>query len=219
MKKTQVGLLIPWVNTAMEEEIPYLVHPDIGLHWVRLKPKKMPRDGHDTSYLESMIASIPEALSRFEGLIFDIIVLGCTSASFYSDLNKIYRGNSRFVTAFDAIIFQLKKLKAHKILLFAPYDATSLQREKELLERHGFSVLESVMLTYKYEIRYISAEYIYSTIIRHYLECDAVLLSCTALYTLDVIKKIENYHPSLAPVISSNLAIARTLNDIYYEME
>ncbi len=220
MKTLQVGMLIPWVNTAMEEEIPALVHPDIGLHWSRLRPFILPINGHDTSYLESMLAAVPDALSKFDGLNLHIIVLGCTSASLACSsisVPETYR-QSKFITAFDAIIIQLNKIAARRVLLFAPYDKRTLAAEVELLKSGGFEVIKSIPLGYNNEIRYISTEKIYSIFVREYTaDCDVVLFSCTALYTSEIIDNIKKRLDLKTPLLSSNTAIAQTLTDFFYQ--
>ncbi|HEC35686.1 MAG TPA: hypothetical protein ENI39_04030 [Anaerolineae bacterium] len=195
MKTFRVGILVPWVNTAMEEGIPNLVHPDIGLHWARLRPKTLPEDGHDTSYLRDMLLSIPKALSRFDGLSLHAMVIGCTSASFIRDHLRVripdkYK-HLKFITAFDAILLQLQDANVKRTLLFAPYDKKTIDAEVELLQLHGIQVVKSVSLPYKDEIRYITPDQIYDTFMIEYTECDAVMFSCTALYTLEAIETIR----------------------------
>jgi len=219
VKTLQVGILIPWVNTAMEEEIPSLVHSDIGLHWSRLRPGILPKNGHDISYLEHMLLSIPNALSRFDGLDLHVIVLGCTSANFTGVCSDIeipgaYR-HVKFVTAFDAIVLQIEKIKAKRLLLFAPYDRRTIDAEVGLLESYGVDVVKHVALAYRDEIRFITAEQIYDVFAREYTECDAVLFSCTALYTLEAISNIKRELFIKATLLSSNTAISNTLNDFY----
>ena len=39
MKLKRVGILIPWVNITLEDELGRLIIPEIGLHWSRIEPK------------------------------------------------------------------------------------------------------------------------------------------------------------------------------------
>lgn len=221
MKRLQVGMLVPWVNTAMEEEIPSLVHPSIGLHWSRLRPRILPRDGHDDSYLEHMLLNIPDALSCFDGLDLDIIVLGCTSASFSTcspgiEVPDAYKG-SRFIGAFDSIILELKKIQAKTLLLFAPYDRLAIDAEAAALEARGLTVVRRVPISYSDQIRYITPEQVCDIFSKEYSpECDAIVFSCTALYTLEAIGMIKRGFRIEVPLLSSNTAISSTLNDLYH---
>ncbi len=220
MKALQVGMLIPWVNTAMEEEIPNSVNPNIGLHWSRMRPKILPKDGHDSRYLRYMLLALPTALSCFDGLKPQVIVLGCTSANFGNfcpsiKLPKAYT-NSRFITAFDSIVLQIRKLKAKNILLFAPYDKGTIDAEASMLKACGVNVVKCVPLTYKDEIRYITTEQVCDTFEKEYIsQCDAVLFSCTALYTFEAINNIKIRLNVEIPLLSSNSVISDTLNDLY----
>ncbi|MFH1547513.1 MAG: hypothetical protein ABIC57_03430 [bacterium] len=220
MKVLQVGMLIPWVNTAMEEEIPNLVYSNIGLHWSRLRPNILPMNGHDTSYLESMLSSIPDALSKFDGLDLHAIVLGCTSACLIDSCSDLeisapYK-RIKFITALDAILNQIEKIKAHRLILFAPYDTHTIQAEVELLQSHGVDVIKSVSLAYEDEIRFITSTQIYEVFVKEYTpDYDAILFSCTALYTLKAIDIIKRNLLIETPLLSSNIAISSTLNDLY----
>ncbi len=221
VKTFHAGLLIPWVNTAMEDEIPELVHPDVGLHWSRLRPQTLPLDGHDTRYLDSMMSSIPHALSEFDGLNLNCIVLGCTSVSFASACTRdgipSEHNHQPIFSAFDAILHGIEKGKVRSLIVFAPYDVETLEGEVALLRSYGVEVIRGVALDYKDEIRYISEEQICSAVAREYRLCDAVLISCTALYTIDVLRRLKRELRVNSMFLSSNTAIAELLNDLFHE--
>lgn len=220
MKNFRAGILIPWVNTTMEDEIPILLHPDIGIHWSRMRPKKLPRNGHDTGYLNMMIKDMPIALSKFDGLDLQTIVLGCTSASILATNNllkipKRYQG-VRFISAFGSVIGQLSKLSAKNIMLVAPYDVKTIEAETNALKNAGVLVKKSVILDYDHEIRFIPP----TNIIKIYLSeiisgVDAVFFSCTALYTVSAFLELRNSYNVKIPLLSSNTAIASEINDQY----
>lgn len=220
MKRFRVGILIPWVNTTMEDEIPILLHPEIGIHWSRMRPKILPRNGHDTGYMEMMIKDMPYALSKFDGLDLQTLVLGCTSASIMetSKLIKIpkkYR-DFRFISAFDSVIGQLTKLSAKSIMLIAPYDVKTIEAETFALKKAGFLVKKSVILDYDHEIRFIPPSNIIEIFLKEIIEgVDAVFFSCTALNTVTAFSELQNSHNVTIPLLSSNIAIAREINDQY----
>jgi maleate cis-trans isomerase len=222
MKVFRVGMLIPWVNTAMEEEIPHSVHPNIVLHWSRMRPKVLPKDGHDTGYLGDMVLAVPGALECFDGLELEAIVLGCTSVTLDRLLTNVKMpkayGELAFITAFDSIVLQIRKLKAKTLLLFAPYSSAMMNRESKMLtETCGVSVVKCIPLTYADQIKNITVEQVCRTFEREYVsKCDAVLFSCTALYTLEAICRIKAQLDVRVPILSSNSAISDTLNDSYY---
>lgn len=223
MKKLQVGILVPWVNVAMEEEIPSLLNQEIGVHWSRLRPSKLPDDGHDSSYLELLLSDVPNALSKFDGLDLDAIVLGCTSASFscpfkWENYYSPQSSPTEMLSAFDTVTIQLRKLGSRKLMLFAPYEASILTKEVSALEQAGFGVIKAIQLGYDKEIRFISPSQICETFAKTYTGgCDAIFFSCTALYTLEAIDIIRQTCDPGIPLLSSNTAIANTLNDLYYD--
>ncbi len=167
-----------------------------------------------------MLQYIPDALSQFDGLNLQVIVLGCTSASFAANRPNINIPERyqyvKFISTFDAIIAQIKKTAAQNIMLFAPYDQYTINAEVELLNSYGINVAKSVSLNYVDEIRYIGEEQTYRYFLKmRSVECDAVLFSCTALYTLKVIRWIKAELDTNIPLLSSNTSIANTLNDLY----
>jgi len=220
MKEYKVGLLIPWVNTAMEDEIPLLVNKRVGLHWSRIKPSKGPKDGHDDTYLDSMIEDIPNALSRFGELKLDLVILGCTSATITNEeknLSIIWKNQkARYVSTMDAMVAQLRKYGAKKVMLFAPYTKEMISSEISLLERFNITVSKAVRIDYFDEIRHIRPVDIFNTFMREYKSGpDAILFSCTGMYTLEAFKKIHRGINLSVPLISSNSAIGSIINDMY----
>jgi maleate cis-trans isomerase len=117
----QVGALVPWVNTAMEEELPFLVGSSIGLHWSRLRPQMLPMNGHDPSYMKSMLDAIPDALSEFDGLRLDAIIFGCTSAEACYDMSLYQRVGCEYFTALRSLIYATKSAGVHNISLLSGY--------------------------------------------------------------------------------------------------
>lgn len=218
MKKFQAGIVIPWVNTAMEEEITEFVHPNVGVHWTRVRPEKLPKDGHDSSYLKSMMASIPMALSRFDGLKLDIIVIGCTSISFTNtstlEIPQKYN-HTPVVSVFDLIMLQLQKMGIKTLLLFAPYDRSTIDCQISIFNKNKITVLKAIPLHYKEEIRYITIDDIFDNFAAEFpiQDCDAVFFSCTALYTFEVFKKIKTTFDIKIPILSSNSVIVDAINN------
>lgn len=220
MKKFRAGLLIPWVNTAMEDEIPTLVNRNVGLHWSRLRPSRLPLDGHDDSYLQLLLDDIPNAITKFDGLDLQTLVLGCTSASVVNDGNDlVYPGKYQHIekiTAFDAAANYLKQKSAHDVILFGPYQEHILESEVKALNRLDVKIAKAVKINYDQEIRFISSIDLFKKFQAEYSpNYDAVFFSCTALYTLEVIRFIREMQNIQIPIISSNTAIALMLNNLY----
>ena len=220
MKNFRTGMLVPWVNTTMEDEIPTIVDSRIGLHWSRLRPNYLPHDGHDSSYLTQLLDDVPNALKKFDGLDLNTIVLGCTSASIIDGCKSLeipdnYR-TKNFITAFEAVVSYIKKISAHEIMLFAPYESHVIDDEINALASRDIKVVKAIKIDYVNEIRFISPSDLYKIFLAEYSNrCDGVFFSCTALYTLDVISYLQQVQDVHTPIFSSNIAIAMTINATY----
>lgn len=220
MKPYQVGILVPWVNTAMEEEIPLLVNPAIGLHWMRVRPTTLPIDGHDTSYLKGLLEGMPSALTGFDGLNLQLIMFGCTSASVLSKtIGPVLPSNyqdAALWTAMDSLVYQLNRLNAESITLFAPYENAVLNSQARMLEESGIRVRKTVQIYYQSEIRHISTNVICDALskeLKH--QDDVAVISCTALHTLAAVRRLRVRFDVKMPLITSNTAIAFSLNDFF----
>jgi maleate cis-trans isomerase len=86
--------------------------------------------------------------------------------------------------------------------------------ERAILNREGINVIRDVALSYKDEIRHITTSAIVDSVQENYTsECDCVLISCTALYTIEAVAALSILLPPDCLVTSSNLAIAARLNN------
>lgn len=220
VKEYRVGMLIPWVNTVMEDEIPLQIDRQIGLHWTRLRPKLLPNDGHDNSYMASMIKQIPSGIASFDGIPISAICLGCTSASFDNSFGCLKQNNKssqiKFFTAFEAVIIKLKKLNAKKISLFAPYDLGTIKNLIKGLSENGIEVINSTQIQYKKEIRNIRQQDLKKLLsMTEIKNVDAILFSCTGLYTMNLFKEIKDEFNLKTPVLSSNSSISDLINSLY----
>lgn len=211
----RVGMLIPWVNTAIEDEIPLQVNNNVRLHWTRLKPTIMPKDGHDENYISSILRQIPSGIDSFEGIKLDAICLGCTSASFVDSFYEFEdKSQIKSFTAFEAIISHLQNLNAKKIVLFAPYSIHSIQKEVQRLMEYKIQAVRTIQIHYEQEIRYITKNQLCDIFQNSKTDdVDAILFSCTGLYTMELFEEIKSDMGLSTPLISSNLAIVRMIND------
>jgi len=161
-----------------------------------------------------MLDAIPSALSEFDGLRLDAIVFGCTSAEARYDFKVNQREGCKCFTALQSLIYAAKSVGARNILLVGPYDTLTMAAEKAILHRGGVNVLRAISLPYKDEIRHITSAAIVESVQKNFSsECDCVLLSCTAMYTIDAVAELSPLLPPDCLVTSSNLALAAQLND------
>ena len=215
--RRHVGVLVPWANLAMEAELPHLIPSDISWHFSRLVPRSRATAINDT-FLQDMIDAVPDALLQFDPINLDLVAFGCTSACF--SFPKRLTGSLHFInsqtpciTAFTAIQSTLAHHKAQRILLLAPYEDHVTQKEVSALEESGVFVIESVSMGHADGIGEIGIEEVMDHFARFSTcDADAIVISCTALHTREVIDILKEGNK--IPIISSNSAIAATAERI-----
>jgi maleate isomerase len=206
-----VGALVPWANLAMEAELPFIFPGRMVWHFARLVPPSQTTE-IDTDFLQGMIEAIPPATFAFSRLPLDVLVFGCTSASFsYSELvaGRLQAASTTrpFLTAFTAIEHVLHYFDARRIVLLTPYEGTITQAEVQAFTESGIEVLGASALGYRDGIGDIETD----ALLAAYRSCrvpeaQAIVISCTALHTLEAIRLLEAQ--AGVPVISSNTALA-----------
>ena len=205
-----LGLLVPWANQTMEAEMPLLLPRRLICHVSRLVPASHTTT-LDQAFLSGMIEAIPQATMQLSHLPLDFLAFGCTSAScaFPGGINLArtkLQTTLPFITAFSAICSTLTYYQAQRIMLITPYEHAITEQEVQALHGCGITVVDAVSLGYRDGISDIHDQQILDAC-RQCIpqEVDAIVLSCTALPTLEVIPLLEDrYH---LPVISSNTAL------------
>lgn len=208
------GLLVPWANITMESEIPKFYSNKIYWHIARLVPYSN-STAIDDDFLMGMIEAVPNATKCLEKIDLKAFGFGCTSASFlFRHLLHKQINNIPILSAFDAICKVLSILNRKSITLITPYRESVTQKEVIEFTKNGFEVLNSVSLGYNDNIGLIEAsEVINASQNRISLKSEAIVISCTALHSIEIIKQFENEYS--IPVISSNSAIAMALPLIF----
>jgi maleate cis-trans isomerase len=161
---------------------------------------------------KNQMPTFPQATFALSRLPLDVLAFGCTSASFsFSE-----RANSHlqaalptvpFLTAFSAIKHILCYFGAQRMLLLTPYEEAIMQAEVQAFTESGIEVLSASALGYRDGIGDIQTD----TLLAAYRAChapgaQAIVISCTALHTLEAIRLLEEQAEVL--VISSNTALA-----------
>jgi maleate cis-trans isomerase len=212
MKNTRFGVIVPWINRTVEDELPLLVDEAVGLHWSRVRPNPLPRDRDDESYLPSLVMELPRAVEELGPSDLDEVIFACTSACFDSHL--VLPGIGRpIVTAFGCVVSQLQK-NAGKILLCTPYSESLTNALRAQLEQVGFSIANSVVIRSSSEFRDIDSQTICSALSREFTPTiDRILILCTALRTLVLSELLSKDYGITVPVISTVSAMAAHIND------
>lgn len=211
MKSFRAGLIVPWMNTALEDELPELLPSAIGLHWARMSPEEWPRDSHDETYLASMMADAVRARRSFTGIALNEIIVACTSLSFAADANSelTHRASAEnWLCVRDTIVESWLHRGGAPAALLGPYGTEVLEAAATSFSHAGIPILGVVPIPYEAEIKDIDPVAIIDLILREDLPVgSSVIVSCTALYTASIPYKLQENGREDLRFISSNLSI------------
>ncbi|MFI0242825.1 hypothetical protein [Streptomyces sp. NPDC016845] len=200
-----VGVLLPWANQAVEEELPRLGEPGVVFHYARLVPASR-TTAVDNSFWHGLRAATTDALDSMHHLPLDTTVLACTSAGFTGG-PALPPG---VITAFDALTALLHRHRLARIVLATPYPQPITRAEATALGEHGIDVLAQASLGLDDGYPHISPKQILDLCASlppaALAAADALVLSCTGWRTLTAATALQARLP--IPVLSSNRALA-----------
>ncbi|MEU1820269.1 aspartate/glutamate racemase family protein [Streptomyces roseifaciens] len=205
--RRHVGVLLPWANQAVEEELPRLAPAHVVCHYARLVPASRTTAIDDT-FWHGLRAAAATAVDSLQHLPLDATVLACTSAGFTAAGPPLPHG---VVTAFDTLTTVLDHDRSRRIALATPYPRDVTRAEARALTDRGFTILAEASLDLAdgypaippADIRTLVSGLPPSAL----RQADALVLSCTGWRTLPVLTELTTELG--LPVVSSNAAIAR----------
>jgi maleate isomerase len=217
-----VGVLVPWANSVVEAELPRWGGSALIWHYARL----MPLSGAtalDEQFLTGLLDAVPSAVAQLAALPLRRVYLACTSAAFMFPRQAKAAASEApvpVITAFDAIIAELRLRQAHRIVLLTPYPDAVSAAEAAMFSEHGIIVTGWATLNLRDGYPAISPAEILGLARkagdRAIAGAQAIVLSCTGWPTFgleDALKQELGRE-----MISSNLAIAahavRTAGDV-----
>ncbi|MEU7560271.1 maleate cis-trans isomerase family protein [Streptomyces eurythermus] len=204
----RVGVLLPWANQAVEEELPQLGEPGVVFHYARLVPASR-TTAVDDAFWHGLRAAATGAVDSMRHLPLDATVLACTSAAFTGG-PELPPG---VITAFDALTTVLHQRRLARIVLATPYPQPVTRAEAAALGERGIQVLAHASLGLDDGYPAINPQQILDLCASlppaARAGADALVLSCTGWRTLTAATAL---HKRLRiPVISSNHALAHIL--------
>ncbi|WP_340375964.1 hypothetical protein U5640_12865 [Streptomyces sp. SS7] len=203
--RRHVGVLLPWANVAVEEELPQLGEPGVVFHYARLVPASR-TTAVDDSFWHGLRAAATGAVDSMRHLPLDATVLACTSAGFTGG-PELPPG---VITAFDSLTTTLHQRHVASVALATPYPEQVAQTEAEALAAHGIEVTANASLGLDDGYPHITTAQILTLCDglppAALAEADALVLSCTGWRTLTAAAALQAR--LRIPVISSNLALA-----------
>ena len=203
-------VLIPNEQTIEDDMVKHMPH-GVGAYFSRAT---MPRE-ISTESLAQLRRSLAETAARIlPDDKLDVIVFACTSGTVAvgedTSRAELLKGapGAKATTLAGAVRKALKAICAEKIVLGSPYVPELNDNVVRYLETAGFTVLRAhgMGLNYDTEMIRVSPDYLidYAQAIDD-PAADAVLLSCGALRSIDVIDRIEQKLGK--PAICSNQAM------------
>ncbi|MEV4081417.1 aspartate/glutamate racemase family protein [Nonomuraea fuscirosea] len=209
---SHVGVLVPWANTVVEAELPQWGRGLTVWHYARLVPA-CGGTALDDDFLSGLIEAVPQALHQLSRLPLQRVYLACTSAAFtrpgrFADVTAA--SPVLVVSAFEAIVAQLRGYGVRKVALVTPYPDEITKAESVQFAERGIAVTGSaslgladgyadVTLTQQVAL----SDQLGKEAVR---QADAIVLSCTGWPTRTAIKALRRRLGRM--VISSNAAIA-----------
>lgn len=210
--RAKIGFVLLATEQTIEDDMMALMPKGVGAHFTRvLNP--------DSITVESLAHVGPELARAAATLLpdgsLDVISYACTSGSLVLGEDTVFRElnkgapNAVATSLISSVISALKALNIRKVAVCTPYlDEVNLA-EREYLETRGFTVTEIRGLNLERDSDMIRVR---PEIIRQLAlsvnseEAEAILISCGALRSIDVIEQLEEEIGK--PVICSNQAMA-----------
>lgn len=209
MSRVRVGVIVPWMNRTVEDELPALVSDQgVSLHWSRALPTVLPADRSDESYLSGLLADVPNALARLAPEDLDLLILACTSAALEGAGGTAgFRG--RVVTAFECVLDALAEGNGSPVLLCTPYSTELTQLIAVALRDRGHNIEVITRVASTRAFRDIPIGEVATTIASAMTpRIGRILVSCTGLYTSALDAVLSREHGITMPTMSSVSAIA-----------
>ena len=212
----RLGIGTPQANPTVEAEIRRLLQFEVDSVTLRLTS-----DSPDSvTRLKSYLINLPQHAKQFAGMKIDAFLFACTATSYLlapeiqqkaiADAEAVL--GAPVITAPDALVSELKALRAERIALVSPYPSAIMLAAVKWWTLQGFEVVQqggvdihSTDTVQIYQLQ--SADAWRSLSSMDIGKADAVVLSGTGMPSLPIIRKASQHFG--VPVISSNLSLTR----------
>ncbi len=215
--RARIGVLVPFTNSNLEPDLG-LMRPDgVSFHFARMGGYDSDEIPDETQMQGLGSASLDETLPLLMGVMPDVVLYGCTSATlthgqnFDRSLAQKIRDDSGIdtVTAAGALVSALNALGVLKIGFASPYVQAINDMAARFLTDAGFEIVSqgAVSETLDNEGQgAMTPEEVFELARRaDNAEAQAVVLSCTDMRSVEAIAWIEaELHK---PVVCSNQAM------------
>jgi maleate isomerase len=208
--RARIGMLIPSANFIVEPQVRAMLPAGVTVHFTRL-----PLRGSSTPELLAMVENVESAAALLADADVELIAFNCTAVSTFSsqleaEISHRIETSTRTpaVTTGQALIAALNALGARKVMLLTPYTPEINARESAFLQEAGVEVVVEAGLGMNTpaEMAALPPGIWLDLARRHHTsQADAILISCTAVRSADIISVLEK--ESGRPVVTSNQAL------------
>jgi maleate isomerase len=213
--RKRIGVMVPSTNTTFEADFQLLAPPDVTIHGQRLW---LTNDAAGAAGMDRMNAEIESGARYLATAKVDAVAYGCTTGSFYRGpgwdremLDVIERAAGvPAVATSPSVVAALRSFGARRVSVATPYPDWNNRQLRAYLEALGFEVLNvegepRAARSGNQGINDQDPEDVIafaSRVCRP--EADALLCSCTAWRSLEVVGELERRTGK--PVVTSNQA-------------
>ena len=213
----RIGVLVPFTNVNLEPDMELLRPTGVSVNFARL-------GGYDADAIPDAdqmaglgAAPLDESLELLAGAKPDVILYGCTSATFTHGtafdraLAQQIRDltSAKTVTAAGALVFALKTLNVSRIGFASPYTADINEDAIRFLADSGFETVSRAEVTKalgNYGQGELTPDEVFGLGQRaDSPEAEAIVLSCTDMRSVETIARLEEILRK--PVVTSNQAM------------
>ncbi|MHB1162332.1 MAG: maleate cis-trans isomerase family protein [Chloroflexota bacterium] len=210
--RAKVGILIPAANAVMEPDFNRLAQNGIAIYASRVG-RQSPNVTVESQI--EMLDHLDSAATLLAAAGMDLMVFGCTSASFVRGVGgdaEIAERIERLtgvpaITTSTAVMEALRQLRVKTISIFSPYLDEVNEREAEFFRGNGFEVLgiKGMQFQASAQNRSFPTEQIYREARKaDSPDSEALFISCTNFRALGAIELLERDLGK--PVVTSNQA-------------
>lgn len=224
----RVGVMVPSSDSVVEADFKRYLPSSVTFHTARLMHRDETPRGAPT--LDEICDGIDTAADSLMQIGPEVIVFGCTSASFYKGIGWDEQLRERIakragvpaIITSTAVRRAFDALKIRNAFMITPYPEDINRREIEFFSHHGIDISQFSYFPLKLsrDICFVKPHDIFSRAMSEkekIKECGALFISCTGLRAMEICSSLEKNLN--VPVLTSNAAIVFSILEHLKDIE